>query len=127
MEITYLSDLVVKPLDNGKDWELLEDLYLDLPIIYFQVIDAGFIFDFASIPKIFQLFVAPATGKYRKPALVHDYLYRSKICNRKIADEIFLTLMKYAGVNYFKRHTIYLAVRTGGWVAYNKKRGINNA
>jgi len=110
----YLSDLSVTPLFNGKDWELLEDYYLDLPIIGQAKIDKGFVFDFASIPRIFRLFFQPATGKYRLPALVHDFLYRENLCTRIEADDIFLILMKDAGVNYFKRYSIYWAVRMGG-------------
>lgn len=37
-------------------------------------VPAGFVTDFASIPRAFWV-VLPPTGKYGKAAVVHDYLY----------------------------------------------------
>lgn len=116
----FLSDLIVKPLDNGTDWELMEDYYLRLPIVGDKIINKGFVFDFASIPFIFRALFSPATGKYREPACVHDYLYRTGIVSREDSDNIFLELMKYCGVSYLKRYAIYWAVRVGGSSSYGR-------
>lgn len=116
-----VSDLKVSPLPDGINWELIEDFYFQTNVTGRVKVESGFIFDFASIPKIFRIFFSPATGLYRLPAMVHDYLYRTGICTRLEADDIFLELMGLAGVSYIKRYSIYWAVRVGGTSSYKEK------
>ncbi len=108
------------PLEHlGKDWEhwrLMEDLAWRGFIV-----PAGFISDGASIPRpVWGLL--PATGPYLAPALVHDMLIRAWVAGaplplartRKACDDLFLEAMKDAGVGFFTRTIIYVAVRIGG-------------
>ena len=120
----YLNDLVVKPLENGKDWELQEDFYFWVPVLGKFCIKESFIFDFASIPKVFRLFFQPATGLFRYSALCHDYFYREGIVTRKEADETFRFLMESDGVNFFKRNILFYAVRVGGWASYKARKNV---
>jgi hypothetical protein len=82
----------------------------------------GFITDGASSPRWSHSIVGPF-GDAFGAALVHDYLY-SKDCpynvTRKEADDIFLELLKASGVSFIKRQTIYLAVRSCGWMFWRK-------
>lgn len=90
----------------------------------------GFIFDWASIPRIFAGVLPPSgDGKncYGIAALFHDWLY----CHRKIGgrpvtraecDEVFLEIMLYVGVSRWLARTMWLAVRLAGWVPWARRR-----
>jgi hypothetical protein len=79
----------------------------------------GFVHDFASIPRIARSII-PQMGNHNGPAVVHDFTYRHHWFARGHCDALFLAAMKVAGVNWLRRNIIYLAVRVGGWVAWNK-------
>ena len=107
---------------NSKEYRLLEDITVS-SCGYEITVYKGFIFDGASIPKLFRgLIGSPFTGKYTVAALVHDALYASEALERQEADEIFLDLMKEYGVGYLKRYTMYWAVRAGGRFVWNKHK-----
>ena len=90
------------------------------------IIPEGFYTDGASVPRIFWNIFSPF-GEYFSAALVHDFLYSKDstdlffIQERKTADLIFLQAMEDIGVSWLTRHTIYRAVRLGGWRSYKKK------
>jgi len=85
----------------------------------------NFDFDGASIPRIFWTLIgSPTTGRYTKPACLHDALYASKIFDRKMCDLLFLEAMKAENVGYITRTLIYNAVRVGGFMAYNNRDNI---
>ncbi len=70
--------------------------------------------DFASIPRGFRWLIT-GHDMTRKPAVVHDYLYRNGIGCREEADRIFKRAMKEEGVPKWKRKLAYRAVRMFGW------------
>ena len=77
-----------------------------------HTVPIGFKTDGASIPKIFWSFIgSPFTGFYRRATLIHDYLYYSQTTTRLYADKIFLEAMKSLRVSWWKRKTMYFAVR----------------
>jgi len=80
-------------------------------------VPAGFISDFASIPRLFWR-VLPPWGEYNRAAVVHDYLYRTHLRTRAGADDLFLALMVELGVSRWKRRVMYRAVRMFGARAY---------
>ena len=82
------------------------------------IVPAGFITDLASIPRIFR-WAFTGHGKSREPAVIHDWLYFIKH-DRKEADAVFLEALGYAGMGWWARRAMWLAVRTGGWVSYNR-------
>ena len=87
---------------------------------YRITINKGFDFDGASIPMaLWSIIGSPFTGNYVRAALFHDGLYACCTLDRKLSDEIFLDLMKEDGVGYFKRYSMYLAVRLFGAIAYD--------
>ena len=121
---SFTTELKVKPLPNGKHWELLEefDYYLgSLESGMYIKVPKGFVTDFASVPRIFW-WLFPPWGKYGKAAVVHDYLYYMKIFSRVVSDAIFLEAMKVLKVPLWKRLIIYLAVRLGGWLSWLVKK-----
>lgn len=83
----------------------------------------GFKTDFASVPRILWA-IFPPHGRHGKAAVIHDYLY--KLCrvnkfSRAVADSIFLSAMKELGVSWWRRYTMYLAVRCAGWAVVRQK------
>jgi len=87
----------------------------------FVTVPIGFKTDFASIPRIARVLIN-RNGKSREAAVVHDYLYKRHIYSRKIADHIFLEAMQDSDVNVFVRRSMYMAVRAGGWIFFNKNQ-----
>jgi hypothetical protein len=82
-------------------------------------VPAGFVTDFASVPRPFWGIVAPV-GYHSRAAIVHDFLYWEQGCTREEADKIFLLAMMASHVEASAREAIYASVRTSGeaeWAA----------
>jgi hypothetical protein len=119
---SFTDELIVCPLPDGRRWRLYKEFdyhigseYSD----YFVHVPLGFITDFASVPSLFWALIPP-TGKYGAAALVHDYLYQSKMVSRMTADSIFYEAMGVLCVPQWKRISMWLAVRLFGWMGYSK-------
>lgn len=104
-------------------WKLLE------PFDWYGItVPAGFVTDFASIPRPFWFFINPV-GRIKPAAIVHDYLYHLRgeyeleRFTRKEVDQIFLEIMKRVGMPFLKRQAAYRAVRAFGWMYWNKPKG----
>ena len=112
----YLTNLDVRIIRKGQV-QLLADFQYRIPdtdtII---LVPEGAKSDFASIPRMFRWFVS-GTDKTRKPAVIHDYLYRNGIGTRKWADQVFRMAMKESRMGW-KRHAVYYGVRVGGSFAW---------
>ena len=140
----FLTPLRTEYID-GKKWLVTEPFsyHLGEPDGEEVVaIEAGFITDFASIPRM--LWTAwPPTGKYGKAAVIHDKLYQDaivmsltplrdvwtgnkRVINRGEADKLLLEAMEVLGVGYMTRGTIYSGVRLGGWWSWRKHRKHND-
>ncbi len=82
---------------------------------------AGYVTDFASIPKQVQFLISPF-GKHAEAAVVHDWLYtlgtRGDAKNRKIADKAFVRALRLLDVHWLKRQIMYWGVRIGGAGGY---------
>ena len=81
----FTEKLIVSLERDGKHWILEKDFeyYTDItPNREYIKVPAGFKTDFASIPKIFHSFIQDK-DKYNKASVVHDWLYNSKIYDRK--------------------------------------------
>lgn len=89
-------------------------------------IEPGFETDLASIPSIFRVYVSNQDHRIRKPAIIHDFLYKKRgRCNlfdswlrkkltRKEVDQVFYRHLRKMGVGKIKSYLMYLAVRIGG-------------
>jgi len=111
------TDLTLKVLDEPGWFEVVHGfkwwgVFLD----DFEVIEvpAGFKTDLASIPWGMRNFYS-RTGKSRKPAVTHDYLYSIKWRTRKECDQLFRQLLLERGMPGWKARLAYLGVRAGGW------------
>ena len=132
----FLSPLQLEYLDGHK-WRLLAsfDYHVGSPDGPDHVhVPAGFLTDFASIPRVLWP-IFPPTGGYGKAAVVHDWLYQEREIERHVgyptllrlatrgeADSIFKEAMGVLGVSWWTRWTLYTGVRSGGWVAWNRYR-----
>lgn len=80
-------------------------------------VPAGFVTDFASVPRPFWN-LEPPLGDAGKAAVVHDYLYANRgLCgrlSRAQADAIFRRALGDSGVAGWKRGLLWAAVRLGG-------------
>jgi hypothetical protein len=93
---------------DGGDYMVLKAFSFEGPDCT-VVVPRFFRTDFASIPRGLRWLVT-GHGDTRKPAVIHDYLYRHGIGTKKAADNIFNTAMKEEGVPAWKRRLIYRAV-----------------
>lgn len=83
-------------------------------------VEKGFTCDLSSIPRVFQR-VVPKVGLHDGPSIVHDWCYVHLWRTRAATDRLFLESMRVVGVHWLRRHIIYLAVRAGGWVLWNRR------
>lgn len=120
-EEDFRDPLILEYID-GSNWRLQEAFTYQSEHVGLISVPRGFVTDFASIPRFFWR-ILPPTGKYGKAAVVHDWLYRSKRVERKVADLVFLEAMTDLGVPAWQRNVMYAAVRALGWAAYGGGRG----
>lgn len=95
---------------NGTPWTVLE-------------VPMGFVTDFASVPRIPVVWWM-AGALAQRPAVVHDYLYRTQKTSRKLADAIFNEAMQVDGGKPVRRVLMYWAVRLFGRSAYNENNEV---
>lgn len=138
------GELDVRPLPDGRNWLLIHEFhyltsvqltpsmerfkFTGYPNVepvkggtgWYIYIPKGFITDFASIPKpLWSVVGAPAEGKHREAAVIHDALYRTfGLCTRPQADAVLYEGCRYSGCNWLHSWTIYLGVRSGGGASY---------
>ncbi|QRN97599.1 DUF1353 domain-containing protein [Archangium violaceum] len=110
----------VEPFADGHDWVVLRDVEYRIgntrEVI---VVPAGFVTDFASVPRSFWAVYAPF-GQYQWAAVVHDYLYWTQGCSRDQADLIMRLAMAENGVSPVTREAIFRSVQLGGEGAWKE-------
>lgn len=127
----FTTSIKVEILDKGKNFKNLVEFeyYRENNENEKIVVPAGFITNFASIPRVFWSIYPPlGYGKgfnYGKSAMLHDYLYSSfakkpsgERYTRKEADDIFLESMLAVGVYKFNARLFWLMVRAFGKLSY---------
>lgn len=132
----FRDDLWLEYIDGGA-WKLVRPFgYCANDATEIRV-PAGFVTDFASIPRVFwNLF--PPTGRYGKAAVIHDWLYShrvvddmitpallqhgSRCVDRAEADRMFREAMRVLGVSAPTVWTLYTGVRLGGWKPWRAYR-----
>ncbi len=121
--------LIVEYVD-GRRWRVHQDISYRTGMGEVSTVRKGFVFDFASIPKILWPLVPPAGdghNLYGLAAVWHDWLYThrkigGRAITRREADELFLQIMVYVGVRQWLACAMYGVVRAAGWAA---KRDMN--
>lgn len=112
------------PLDlrayRPDEWVLL------LALIYMTkggtryIVPRGFITDLASIPRLLRA-LFDINGASRKAAVLHDFLYCIQYTTRAEADALFLEALEASGVGWATRWSMYLGVRSGGWMYWHAR------
>lgn len=111
----FIGKIVVE--QDGAWWVLKEPLtYEDGALTV--VVPAGFVTDFASVPKLFWNLAAPTEPDYSEASVVHDRLYETHEVSKVVADIIFARAMSIGGTPLWKRRIMWLAVHYFGGVAY---------
>jgi len=82
------------------------------------VVPAGFVADFASVPRALWAELSPV-GDHARAVVVHDYLYWFQPCEREEADNLFMLAMTQHGVSDLRRGAVYAGVRIAGEDAWN--------
>lgn len=116
----------VKPFNDGKEWILmLPQEYLIGNSEWRIAVPAGFVTDFASVPRLFWSRISPV-DKHGRAAIIHDFLYWDQRCTRKQADRILMLAMKESQVPQGTRLQVYSAVRLGGANAWAMNAKLRN-
>jgi hypothetical protein len=84
------------------------------------VVPRGFVTDLASIPPPARS-ILDVNGPSRAPAVLHDWLYCSRIVGRSLADELFRRALRSRGVGAIERNIFWSAVRGFGWLYWNRR------
>lgn len=126
MKSSFITPLVVEVLDGGRRFKLHYDFTYHWKRHRIKVcVKAGFISDFASIPRLARIII-PKLGRWNKPAVVHDWLYKVKSImgepiTRAEADLCFRDGLKDRGVAKWQYNLIYYSVRAFGWLAWRRE------
>jgi hypothetical protein len=111
---------------DGRRWRVARDIGYRTQTGEVSTVRAGFVFDFASIPRLLWPLVPP-TGDghnlYGLAAVWHDWLYAHKEIGarpitRKEADRLFLEIMLHVGVAPWMARAMYHTVCVAGWAAW---------
>lgn len=118
----FLTVLHVEPVagrEGGRrQWKLLYPFAYDCDLLReVIVVPAGFITDFASVPRL-PLVYWLMNDVGQEAAVVHDYLYRNGLYTRGICDQVFKEALEVCGVSWWRKGLMYAAVRAGGWTGY---------
>ena len=113
-------------LKSGREWRLLEDYQFSVAlrnegrlVTVAGTVPEGFVFDFASIPRMFWRIAPPAAGKHARASLIHDYLYvkkRARVSgversvDKRTADLVFKQAMLEDEVSHWKAKAMFRAV-----------------
>lgn len=117
----FLTDLIVQELSDST-WEIHSEFIYQSDLLGVTLsVPAGFVTDFASVPRVPLIFDVLGDIAH-EPAVIHDALYFSGKWDRKSCDDVLLEAMKVNDVSAYKRWQIWAGVRIGGWVAWNAHR-----
>jgi hypothetical protein len=122
---TFLTPLVVEVMPSGKRFKLHYEFTYLWKREYIEIhVAAGFVTDFASVPRIFRIII-PKLGKWNKPAVLHDAIYQNAIAGhqftRKEGDIVFRDGMRDLGVSPWRIFVMYWGLRMFGWTAWRKR------
>jgi len=137
-----MPKIIPMPLKDGdslRKWQMDGDWYYTVRFPSGMEIEIfirdGFIFDGASIPRLFRNIYSP-TGYLLIAAILHDYQYQWGYMVIRIAGKLFTRtvsreysdkmLRLVANIEHPSRkkatYVAYKFLRTGGWVAWNRHR-----
>lgn len=115
--VTLLQVELVNDADGT--WRLLERLVYASDILPRIVVPAGFVTDFASVPRLPLAFLL-AGGTCHQAAVIHDWLYACQDIDRATADAVLREACEASGVPGWRRWLVWAGVRVGGWVGWRR-------
>ena len=131
IEVFDMPQIPVEPYAK-KLWIVTHDYLVKLPIKVKKkkvkvnfIIPRGFIFDGASVPRIFKRITNGANNPQKLvAAAVHDYIYRYGNLSKDIGDTLFKFLLRKHYVSGFISRIMFRAVhmRLGGGIAWKGHR-----
>lgn len=108
-----------RPSGNNRVFILVEPLRYEVGTTGVVItVPAGFVTDYASIPRRLWSVYSPH-DQYSRAAIVHDYLYWSQLCSRKQADNLFMIAMKESNVPFGTREAVYRVVKSIGGFSWS--------
>lgn len=103
---------------NDRTFKLIEDWPVKIED-FTVVVHAGFETDLASVPRVPVVYLLVGSRGHHA-AILHDYLYSSKLVTRAEADAIYFEALRASGVNYILASMMYAGVRAGGGLHYGR-------
>jgi hypothetical protein len=125
---------VLTPIDveyvDGRRWTLLTSFACETDALGRIDIPAGFVTDFASIPRVLWAILPPE--RHAVASLPHDWLYQhgalhGQAITRGQADALFDELLRFDQAGAWERRALVAGVRLGGWHAWNQYRKADHA
>lgn len=114
-----------------RTWEMTKDLMYAGETQGFEI-PAGFVTDFATVPRVLQWLV-PTYGGYTRAAVLHDYLIehelsreRPRLTSRDV-DGLFRRVMREEGVPWPRRWVMWAAVRAAAPFNPDRRKGLGIA
>jgi hypothetical protein len=83
-------------------------------------VPAGFVTDYASIPRFLWSLGLSPYERYSRAAIIHDYLYWTQVCTKAQSDRILLIAMKESAVERFDEVAVYNGVVLGGQSSWDE-------
>lgn len=118
----FLTSLQVENASGSDDghWRLTAPLVYDSDVAARVItVPQGFVTDLASVPRVPVAYLL-CGGTSNEAAVVHDYLYTSKIVPRATADAVLREASAATGVPAWRRALMWAGVRAFGWHAWNE-------
>ena len=116
----FLTTLDVRLPSESSEWVVDNPLVFVSDLLGTITVPEGFTTDFASVPRL-PVAYAIFGDVAHAPAVIHDYLYSETVYARSDCDAVFLEAMEAAGISWWKRRMMWLAVRAAGWAVRSKK------
>lgn len=114
------------PLDTRLVDEFADTHQLLAPLVYYSellqrevTVAAGFVTDFASVPRLPFAYMVVG-GKGKRAACLHDWLYSGAAADRKSADRVFAEALRACGYGRLVENLMYAGVRFGGGSHYTE-------
>lgn len=113
----FIHQAEIEQMPDGRHWRVVKAFGFWTPRAGYIGVPENFVTDLASVPKLFWN-ILPPFGRYTDAAILHDYLYRTQIFQRKSCDQLLLLAMQVSKVTWWQRTLIYLNVRWFGGIAW---------
>ena len=111
----FLANIVAEELDEFEGIHQVERvLPYESDLLQCTVeVPAGYLTDFASVPRLPLAYLLYG-GKGKRPGALHDLLYHSRAVPRELADKVLREAMLACGYSAATAWVFYQAVRVGG-------------